>query len=101
MIGDTKVRPRVGDTFKRDEKMGIYIQFYNFGPDEKTKKPQGTIEYEIFKSGSTRGSCRKQRRSEPRLPDAAAFQVNVEKEITTLKGSASSGPIYAENESRR
>ena len=42
MIGTSKVRPRMGETFKRDEKMGIYLQLYNFEPDEKTKKPDGT-----------------------------------------------------------
>jgi GWxTD domain-containing protein len=51
-IGDVKVRPRVGNTFKKDEKMGIYLQVYNFGPDEKTQKPSGSIEYEIDKVGS-------------------------------------------------
>ena len=34
-------------TFKRNEKLGIYIQLYNFEVDEKTKKPNGTVEYEI------------------------------------------------------
>jgi GWxTD domain-containing protein len=52
VIGTSKVRPRMGDTFKQDEKMGIYFQVYNFEPDPKTKKPDGTIEYEIVKSGS-------------------------------------------------
>jgi GWxTD domain-containing protein len=52
VIGASKVRPRVGETFKRDEKLGIYCQLYNFEPDEKTKKPNGTIEYEIIKNGS-------------------------------------------------
>jgi GWxTD domain-containing protein len=52
VIGASKVRPRVGETFKRDEKLGIYCQFYNFEPDEKTKKPNGTVEYEIIKNGS-------------------------------------------------
>ncbi len=53
VIGDTKVRPRVNDTFERGEKLGIYVQFYNFTPDEKTKKPNGSIEYEITKNGAT------------------------------------------------
>src|ERR1019366_8461610 len=52
VIGTSKVRPRMGDTFKRDEKMGIYFQVYNFEPDEKTKKPDGTIDYEIVKNGT-------------------------------------------------
>jgi GWxTD domain-containing protein len=52
VIGTTKVRPRVGETFRRDEKMGIYLQLYNFGTDEKTHKPSGTIEYEVVKQGT-------------------------------------------------
>jgi hypothetical protein len=47
VIRTSKVRPRVGDTFKRDEKMGIYTEFYNLGMDDKTKRPQGTIAYTI------------------------------------------------------
>jgi len=51
-MGDVKVRPRVGNTFTKDEQMGIYLQVYNFGPDEKTRKPSGSIEYEIDKAGT-------------------------------------------------
>ncbi|MES1260648.1 MAG: GWxTD domain-containing protein [Acidobacteriota bacterium] len=77
-IGDTKVRPRLGDKFNRDEKMGIYLQVYNFAPDEKTQKPSGEITYEISKVGS----------SEPvlnfsedvaKIPNASASQVTIEK----------------------
>ena len=39
VIGSSKVRPRLSDEFKRNEKMGIYVQLYNFAPDEKTQKP--------------------------------------------------------------
>jgi GWxTD domain-containing protein len=53
VVGTTKVRPRISDSFRHDEKMGIYLQLYNFGPDEKTQKPNGTIQYEIVKAGST------------------------------------------------
>ena len=58
-IGDTKVRPRVGETFNlknpNDEKMGVYVQFYNFAlsPEDKTNKPDGEIQYTIHKFGST------------------------------------------------
>jgi GWxTD domain-containing protein len=52
-IGGMKVRPRMGDTFKTDEKMGVYVQFYNFAPEEKTNKPDGSIEYTVTKFGST------------------------------------------------
>jgi len=51
VIGSSKVRPRVGDAFKRDEKMGIYMKIYNLGADEKTHKPQGEVTYEIVKAG--------------------------------------------------
>ena len=27
--------------------MGIYTEFYNLGMDEKTKKPEGTITYDV------------------------------------------------------
>jgi GWxTD domain-containing protein len=52
VIGTSKVRPRIDGTFGHDEKLGIYLQLYNFEPDEKTKKPEGTIDYEIVKNGS-------------------------------------------------
>jgi hypothetical protein len=52
VIGTSKVRPRVNDTFSHTEKLGIYLQLYNFEPDEKTRKPDGTIEYEITNNGT-------------------------------------------------
>jgi hypothetical protein len=52
VIGTSKVRPRVGDTFSHNEKLGIYLQLYNFEADEKTRKPEGTIDYEIVKTSS-------------------------------------------------
>jgi len=52
VIGTSKVRPRMGETFSHTEKLGIYLQLYNFEADEKTRKPEGTIEYEIVKTGS-------------------------------------------------
>jgi GWxTD domain-containing protein len=52
VIGTTKVRPRVTETFGRNEKMGIYVKFYNFEPDEKTRKPNAQVQYEVVKAGS-------------------------------------------------
>jgi len=52
VIGDRKVRPRMDESFKRNEKLGIYFQLYNFEPDEQTKKPKGTIEYDFYKAGT-------------------------------------------------
>jgi GWxTD domain-containing protein len=84
VIGASKVRPRVTETFRRDEKMGIYVQFYNFGPDEKTQKPNGTIEYEIVKNG-TNQKVFEFSEEVASLPDASAQQVTVEK-LLSLKG---------------
>ncbi len=52
VIGTTKVRPRVTESFGRNEKMGIYVKFYNFEPDEKTRKPNAQVQYEVVKAGS-------------------------------------------------
>jgi hypothetical protein len=52
VIGSSKVRPRVTESFRRDEKMGIYLQVYNFQQDEKTHKPAGEIQYEVIRNGS-------------------------------------------------
>ena len=51
VIGSSKVRPRMDDEFKRNEKMGIYFQIYNFQADEQTRKPDGAIEYEVVRKG--------------------------------------------------
>ena len=52
VVGDVKVRPRLGDTFTRGEKMGIFVKLYNLGPDEGTRKPSGDVEYIVSKNGS-------------------------------------------------
>lgn len=52
VIGSNKVRPRMNETFAQNEKLGIYMQLYNFQGDEKTQKPNGAVNYEIVKAGS-------------------------------------------------
>ena len=51
VIGGTKVRPSVNGKFTRDQKLGIYMQVYNLGVDEKTHKPSLDVQYEILKDG--------------------------------------------------
>jgi GWxTD domain-containing protein len=51
-IGDDMVRPRLGNSFGRGDKMGVYLQLYNFTPDAATQKPVGTVEYEVDAAGS-------------------------------------------------
>ena len=53
VIGGTKVRPSVGNTFTRDQKLGIYMQVYNLGLDDKTHKPSFDVRYKIEKNGKS------------------------------------------------
>ena len=60
VIGATKVRPRVEPanggpaTFKKGQRMNIWMQVYNLGMDEKTKKPSATIEYDIVNTATNK-----------------------------------------------
>jgi GWxTD domain-containing protein len=78
VIGSTKVRPRVDDVFKHDEKMGIYMKVYNLGSDENTHKPVGEVEYEIVKKGSNE-KIASMKEDLGALPDASGTQVTLEK----------------------
>ena len=84
VVGGKKVRPRVDETFKRDEKMGIYMKVYNLGSDENTHKPVGDVEYEIVKKGSNE-KIASMKEDLGTLPDASATQVTLEK-FLNLKG---------------
>ncbi|PYT30714.1 MAG: GWxTD domain-containing protein [Acidobacteria bacterium] len=86
VVGSSKVRPRIDNTFRHDEKMGIYLQLYNFGPDEKTQKPSGSIEYEVTKNG-TNEKIFEFSEEIAKMPDASAQQVTIEKllPLQTLK----------------
>ena len=53
VIGNSKVRPAVGETFGPNDTMGIYFQVYNLGVSDQTHKPDATIEYAILQGGKT------------------------------------------------
>jgi uncharacterized protein (DUF2141 family) len=53
VIGGTKVRPSVNSTFTREQKLGIYMQVYNLGIDDKTHKPSLDVHYEVEKDGKS------------------------------------------------
>jgi len=86
VIGGSKVRPRLDDTFKRDEKLGIYMKVYNFGSDENTHKPEGQIEYVLVKSGSN-DKIIDFTEDVSQLPNASSSQVTIEK-VLPLKDLA-------------
>ncbi len=53
IIGDTKVRPRLDAadgkpaSFKRDQRLNIWLQVYNLQQDQQSKKNRASISYEI------------------------------------------------------
>ncbi|HMF75764.1 MAG TPA: GWxTD domain-containing protein [Bryobacteraceae bacterium] len=80
VIRSSKVRPRIGDIFKQGETMGIYTEFYNLGMDEKTKKPQGTIQYEVVSNVDNK-TVMTQTEDLGTIQNASAFLVTVEKKL--------------------
>ena len=79
VIRSSKVRPRVDDTFKQSETMGIYAELYNFGMDEKTKKPQGTVEYDVVNTANVTVLTQTEELSA--IPNSSSFLVTVEKRL--------------------
>jgi GWxTD domain-containing protein len=80
VIRDSKVRPRIDKTFKQGESMGIYTEFYNFGMDEKTHKPSGSIQYEVVNMANNQ-TVMSQIEDIGSIPNASAFLVTVEKKL--------------------
>jgi hypothetical protein len=66
--------------FKQSETMGIYTEFYNLGMDEKTKKPQGTIQYEVVNNADNK-TMMSQTEDLVSIPNASAFLLTVEKKL--------------------
>jgi GWxTD domain-containing protein len=78
VIGTSKVRPRVDDIFKREEKMGIYFKIYNFGTDGENRIPEGEVSYELTRNG-TNEKIFEITEEVSKIPGASANQVTVEK----------------------
>jgi GWxTD domain-containing protein len=78
VLGDTKVRPRLGNSFKQEEKIGIYFKVYNFGPDENTHRPSGQISYQLTHTGSA-DKIFDFSEDLSQIPEANASQVTIEK----------------------
>ena len=47
VIGSSKVRPRINEEFKQDERLGIYLQVYNLGEDDSSSEPKGSVTYQV------------------------------------------------------
>jgi GWxTD domain-containing protein len=58
VIGTTKVRPRLEPaegkpaTFKKNERLNVWMQVYNLGLDEKTRKSSAEIEYQVINTAT-------------------------------------------------
>ena len=58
VIGQSRVRPRVQPSdgkpasFKKGENVNFWMQVYNLGVDEKTKKPSATVEYQVINTAT-------------------------------------------------
>jgi 5-hydroxyisourate hydrolase-like protein (transthyretin family) len=59
VIQTYRVRPRVAPTdgktpmsFKKDERVNFWMQVYNLGLDQQTKKPSATVEYQVVNTAT-------------------------------------------------
>ena len=78
VIGTTKVRPRIDDIFKRDEKMGIYLKIYNFGSDGDSHVPEGEVSWEVTKNG-TNEKIFEYTEDVSQVPGASTHQVTIQR----------------------
>jgi GWxTD domain-containing protein len=81
VIGDTKVRPRIDDVFKREERMGIYMKIYNLGADDVTHKPVGEVTWEVVRNGSNE-TIATQTEQLGEIKDASASQVTLQRNLS-------------------
>jgi GWxTD domain-containing protein len=84
VIGDTKVRPRLGNSFKQDETVGIYFKLYNFEKEEGSPKPSGEVSYELVKTGTT-DKLLEFTEDLNEIPGASASQTTIQKLLNLQK----------------
>lgn len=53
VLGDMKVRPKMDASFSASDPMGIFLQVYNLKVDEKTHKPDASVEYRVLAEKGT------------------------------------------------
>ena len=53
VLGDVKVRPRIDAIFNASDRMGVFLQVYNLKVDDKTHKPDATVQYRVTKDKDT------------------------------------------------
>lgn len=53
VLGDVKVRPRMDGAFTQSDSMGVYLQVYNLKVDDKTHKPDTSVEFRVTQGKGT------------------------------------------------
>jgi GWxTD domain-containing protein len=85
VIGDTRIRPRVPAelstpvTFHRAQNLNFWMQVYNLGIDEKSKRNDATIEYQIVDMTTNKTILQTQELTSKTNPNAD--QVTLEKSM--------------------
>jgi GWxTD domain-containing protein len=85
VIGDTHIRPRVPTemtapvTFHRAQSLNFWMQVYNLGIDEKSKRNDATIEYQIVNTATNQMVLQTQELTSKTNPNAD--QVTLEKSM--------------------
>jgi GWxTD domain-containing protein len=49
VLGDVKVRPKLDGLFTSNERMGVFLQVYNLKVDDKTHKPDASVQFRVLK----------------------------------------------------
>jgi hypothetical protein len=82
VLGASKVRPRINEEFKRDESMGIYVEFYNLGEkDDESGMPAGEITYQIARVDNPQSPVLDFTEKLEEIRGASAGQVVIEKMV--------------------
>jgi GWxTD domain-containing protein len=85
IIGDTRIRPRVSTgvavpvTFHRAQSLNFWMQVYNLGIDEKSKRNGATIDYQILDMATNTAVLQAQELTSKTNPNAD--QVTIEKSL--------------------
>jgi len=53
VLGDVKVRPRLDAAFTAADRVGVFLQVYNLKVDDKTHKPDASVEFRVTRDKET------------------------------------------------
>ncbi|MGA8220327.1 MAG: GWxTD domain-containing protein [Candidatus Acidiferrales bacterium] len=53
VLGDVKVRPKMDGAFTSSDTMGVFLQVYNLKVDDKTHKPDASVQFRVLKEKET------------------------------------------------